>query len=291
MSHIRFFTYSMYHNKEPVVGSTYIRVNQLLKYWPEADLYRYGENPDALIFQKVYCSYDYKFPKHFEGIKILDICDPDWLDGMAVAETARGMDAITVPTEGLAKFMRQLTDAPVYVVPDRWDLETFPSPRKHIGEAKTVVWFGYSHNADTLRPAINTINRLGLNLIVISNDDPLIHRYGERDYKEYYRFRKFDQSLLHYQLQEADFAILPGDYRPQGRFKSNNKTTRAILCGLPVATNLEEVELYMNANERTKYMDEHYDITKNEYDVRKSVEQMKAIIEELQNANANSKTQ
>lgn len=281
---VRFFTYSQFHNKSPVVGSTFIRVNQLMKYWPEAGLYRSGDNPEALIFQKVYSAHDYQFPQHFEGIKILDICDPDWLEGLEVAATARAMDAITCPTESLAQFMRQLTTAPVYVVPDRWDVRALKPPRRHTGKAKTVIWFGYSHNANTLRPALKTINELGLNLIIVSNDDPFIHRFDSRDPKEYYTFVRFKEEEIDSELRKADFAILPGDYRPQGRFKSNNKTTKAILSGLPVATNGDDLRLFMDGKARQDHMDRIYNTTRDEYDVRKSVEQMKDIIKTAREA-------
>lgn len=284
MSSVRYLTYSMFHNKDPVVGSTFIRVNQLLKYWPQAKLYKYGENPDAMIFQKVYTSYDYKWPQHFEGIKILDICDPDWMENMDVADTARAMDAITCPTEAMANFMRQLTTAPVYVVPDRWDIDpkVLNPPKQHRMKAETVVWFGYSHNADILKPAIRTLNELGLKLLIISNDDPLLHRFDSRDPKDYYTYKKYSQDTIDELLHEADFALLPSDYRPQGRFKSNNKTTKAILAGLPVATDGDELRLYINAEARSDYMRKNYATIKEEYDVRKSVNQMKEIIAEAQ---------
>jgi len=284
MVSVRYLTYSMFHNKDPVVGSTFIRVNQLLKYWPEAELYRYGENPDVLVFQKVYMSNDYKFPAHFENIKILDICDPDWLEGLDVAETARAMDAITCPTEPLAAFMRQLTDAPVYVIPDRWDIGAMTKPREHHSKAKTVVWFGYSHNADILKPALRTINELGLKLIVIANDDPILHRFDVRPKEEYYKFVKYSQETIDAELRNADIAVLPGDFRPQGRFKSNNKTTKAILNGLPVAADGEALRALIEPEARQAYMREHYDKIKEEYDVRRSVEQMQEIIAEAQKA-------
>lgn len=281
MKSVRFLTYSMFHNKNPVVGSTFIRVNQLLKYMPEAALYKYGENPDVLVFQKVYAAYDYQFPKHFEGIKILDICDPDWLEGLDVAQTARAMSAITVPTEALAQFMRQLTPAPVFVVPDRWDVQAIKTTRKHSKKAKTVVWFGYRHNANTLRPALRTINELKLNLLIISNDDPMLYHYDERPRDDYYIYKKFDQETIDGYLRTADFAILPADFRPQGRFKSNNKTTKAILNGLPVATNGDELRAFMQPEARNEYLDKNYATIKEEYDVRKSVEQMRGIINEI----------
>lgn len=284
MKSVRYLTYSMFHNKNPVVGSDFIRVEQLLKYWPEASLYKYGENPDVLVFTKVFSAYDYKFPNHFENIKILDICDPMWLEGMDVAETARSMDAITCSTQALADFMQQLTDAPCYFVPDRWDVDpkVLKPPRQHEGKAKTVVWFGYSHNAEIIKPALRTINELGLNLKIISNDDPIIYRFDTRPKEEYYQFVKHDNATIQRELQTADFALLPMDYRPIGKFKSDNKTTRAILAGLPVAVNGDELRAFMQSEARTEYMLKKYDTIKSEYDVRKSVEQMNQIITEAQ---------
>lgn len=276
---VRFFTFSAYHNKEPVAGSTHIRVNQLIKYWNEAELYEYGENPDALIFQKVYASQDYKFPIHFENKKILDICDPDWLSTQPIVETARAMDAITCPTETIAQFMRQVTDAPVYVVPDRFDIELLPKPKEHTKKAKTVVWFGYSHNADVLKNAMPLIDELKLNLIVISNNDPIAYRWSTRKAeKTWYSYIPYQEDTIYTDIQKADLALLPTNVRPIDRFKSNNRTIKAILAGLPVATTAKEVKHYLNLANRKEYLDNNYDIIKEEYDVRKSVEQMKQII-------------
>ena len=53
-----------------------------------------------LIFQR-FCTPDYKFPEHFEGIKILDICDPDWVDGASIVETCNFMDNCPCSSEEL----------------------------------------------------------------------------------------------------------------------------------------------------------------------------------------------
>lgn len=277
---IRFFTYSMFHGKADPVGSDFIRVMQLIKYWPEAELYKYGENPDVLIFNKVFASQDYKFPIHFENTKILDICDPMWLEGHNIVETAQAMDAITVPTEPLAEFIRQF-HSNVIVVPDRFDLDILPEPKVHKGKAKTVVWFGYSHNAELLKPAIPLIEELKLNLLIISNDDPIANRWGLRDKKEYYTYKKYNEDTIYEDLQAADFAVLPDGFRPEDKFKSNNKTIKANLAGLPVAKTPEEVKEYMEGKNRRLWFDTNYGLIKQEYDVRNSVKEMKAIINGL----------
>lgn len=278
---IRFFTFEQFHNRQNL-GSTFIRVHQLLKYWPEAGIYKYGENPDALIFQKVYCSEDYKFPAHFENKKILDICDPDWMEGKAaIKETVDAMDAITCPTENLAKFLRQLTDKPVKVIKDRFDLESIPSPKQHTDKATTVAWFGYRHNAILLKPAVSLIDELGLKLIIMADDDPMPEQWSKRNRKDFYTFVKYDESIFYETIQKADFAILPAGSRPEDHFKSENKTVKAILAGLPVANDEDTVRRYMDGEERQSFIDTDYARIKAEYDVRKSVKEMKELIESL----------
>lgn len=283
---VRFFSFSAYHGKNPSAGSTIIRVNQLLKYWPEADLYKFGEHPDVLIFQKVYVTPDYRFPITYPGIKILDICDQDSLDGAFIKETIDAMDAVTCPTENLAKFLRQFTDAPVVVIPDRYDLDSFPALREHTESAKTVLWYGYRHNIETLRPAMDLINRCGLRLLVISDDDPMPwHWLPQPDDFRYnrYEFIKHgnDYKELHKVMQKADFAVLPKGNRPVDNFKSNNKSTRAILCDLPVAYTADDVRELIDPKNRQKFMKNHYEVTREQYNVLKSVHQYQELIDQL----------
>lgn len=280
---IRFFSFSTFHNKNPVAGSTFIRVNQLIKYWEGADLYTYGENPDVLIFQKVYCTPDYKFPAHFPGIKILDICDPDWFSPISIKETVDAMDAVVCPTEAIAKFIRQMTDKPVKVIKDRFDLEVIPEPKKHEGLAKTAVWFGYSHNAELLRPALPLFEKYKIKLLLISDHDPLVPRWGNspavREYLEQnYKFVKHETETIYQELQKADFAVLPKGSRPEDAFKSENKTIRANLAGLPVAYDLETWESVMSAEARNYFVRNNLPKIRKEYDVRKSVEEYKELI-------------
>lgn len=284
---IKFFTFSQFHNKIPPTGSTYLRVNQLIKYWPEASLYKYGENPDVLIFQKVYVADDYQFPVHFKGIKILDICDPDWLTWMAnVKETCDAMNAVVCPTEGLKKFLSQITDTPIKIIKDRMDVEILPKPIKHTKPAETVVWFGYAHNAETLKPALHFIQEHNLHLLIISDEDPFAWRWSEEpeELKKRYTYKKYIEDTANAQIQKADFAVFPTGTRPQDVFKSENKTVRANLLGLPVANDIESFEKYLDPKARQEWFDTSYVTIKQEYDVRKSVEEYKELIKELENA-------
>lgn len=281
---VRFQDFSTYHGKNPPTGSTHIRVHQLVKYWPEAAIYRYGESPEVLIFQKVYCTPDYKFPKSYPGLKILDICDADWLNGLTgIKETVDAMDAITCSSDGLTEFIKQLTDKPVITIPDRFDIEVIPKPQHHMGDAKTVVWFGYRHNAVALHGAMNAINELGLNLIVISDDDPIAWQWlpkltADEFRKDKYEFVKYEEETIYAELQKAEICVLPDALRPLDRFKSNNKTIKAILAGLPVAKDSDQLRLFIKAENRQKYMDDLYQKTLQEYDIKRSVEQYRKLI-------------
>lgn len=278
---VRFLTFEAFHAKTNV-GSTKIRVHNLIKYWDEAELYRYGELPEVLIFQKVYIGKDYKFPKTMPCIKILDICDPDWLEGVPIKETVDAMDAITCPTEPLAEFIRQLTDKPVVVIKDRFDLTKFPTRKVHRGQAKTVVWFGYHHNATALKLAVQSIERRGLRLKVISDQDPFASRWAfkPKEFESSYEFIKYTETAYK-EIQKADICVLPKMNRPQDRFKSENKTVIAQLLGLPVAVNAEELDELMAAEARNSNIDTIYDKLRVDYDCKKSILQYKELIREI----------
>lgn len=271
---VRAFTFSQYHNK-PNTGSTKIRVQNLVKYWDDYEIYKYGEKPDVMVFQKVYMQADYKVPLTLECIKILDICDPDWFDNQAVKETIDEMNAVTCPTENMAEFLRQLTDKPVVVIPDRHDIADYGQPKKHYGDAKKLVWFGYKQNAELIKGAMAWISRNGFELTIISNDSPNIA--GDFEFVKY----PSDEKEFITELQKHDICVLPVGNRPEDRFKSNNKTTKAWLAGLPVAQDAEQIEALVSSEARQKEADMCYNKAIKEYDCKLSVKQMKELIDEL----------
>lgn len=243
-------------------------------------MYKYGENPDVLIFQKVYCNTDYKFPANFKGIKILDLCDPDWIDGAPIKETVDAVDAVTCSSQAIADFITQLTDKPVLHIPDRFDLTVIPPIKKHTQRAKRIIWFGYRHNADLLKPLIKYLPELDVELLVVSNDDPLVWSYHEAS-KPYVKYKKYQEETIYGYLKSSDFAVFPNGARPNDRFKSNNKTVKAILAGLPVATTIDEVRAYLEPEARQKYIDTKYGIIYKEYDVKNSVKEYKELISNI----------
>lgn len=280
---VKFFPFTLYHAKNNV-GSTRIRVEKVIENWPEASLYKYGDKADVMIFQKVYVTHDFKMIKNYPAIKILDTCDLDWNEspGVYIKETLDAVDAVTVPTEELRKFLQSMTQTPVVIVKDRFDVSEFPTPKKHTGDLRSLVWFGYYQNSEVLKYAMGAIERRGLRLTVISNEDPIADRWASPAYSSMYTFVKYDQDTIYQELQKHDACLLPKGMRPQDRFKSENKTIIAQLCGLPVAQYAEDLDELKTADARNKNIEAIYDTIKEEYNVVKSVQQYKEIIREIQ---------
>lgn len=280
---VRALTFEKYHNRKNT-GSTKIRIHNLIKYWPEFDIYKYGENPDVLIFQKVYIQPDWDWPEKLDCIKILDICDPDWLESENVKQTIDAMDAVTVPTEALKEFIEQMTDKPVRVIKDRFDLEEYPKkPKTHLGKAKNLVWFGYPQNTKKLKGAVNAIMDLDLHLTIISGKDPNFMQWPEcvSFKKENYKFLEFKPDEINYELTKHDIAILPAGNEPRDRFKSENKDIIANLCGLPVVKTREELEEMLDPKARNKEVRKKHAYAKSAYDCKISITEYKDLIGEI----------
>jgi len=106
-------------------------------------------------------------------------------------------------------------------------------------------------------------------------------QWSVRERKDLYTFIKYSEETFYQEIQKADFAVLPLGSRPQDAFKSENKTVKAQLAGLPVAKDADDVRRYMKAKERQLFIDNDYVNIKQEYDVRKSVKEMQELIENL----------
>lgn len=276
---IRFFTWQKWHGKE-APGSTRLRVNNLLPYWPEADVYRYGDGADVMIYQKVYWQQDWRFMEHFKGKQILDICDADWLDWAYIKQTIDLMDAVTCPTEAMAKFLRQLTDKPVKVIADRHDIAKVPPLKTHQGKLKKLVWFGYAHNASALNSAMRYVEREDVELTIISNKDPS-HGLLVADPKKLaskYHYVKYDDATKFKELAKHDILVMPEGIRPVDYYKSNNRITTAWLAGLPIARTAEDLARFETAEARNEEAVKNYQMARDEYDVKLSVNEYKDLI-------------
>lgn len=257
------------------VGSSRIRAQWVINHWPDAEIFVQGKEYDVVIYQKAYWV---EHAKLFKGVKILDICDPDFLHwGYRTKEMIEEVDAITCPTEALAVVFRQFTDKPVYVVPDRVDMDALKKKKVHVGDAKRVVWFGYSTGFDMLGQAVYFLGKQGLDLLVVS-DKPYTAQTGTKINVENIRWKEdtaFDNILL------GDVMINPQSGKNKWRFKSNNKTLTAWALGLPVATNTEELEKFVTESARKEEVALRLKEIDEKWKVEYSVEDYKRIIEEI----------
>lgn len=268
---VAFLTFAKWHQR-PGTGSSRIRAEWLINHWPESEVFQQGKEYRTVIFQKTYWP---EYVRKFEGIKILDLADPDYLDTVPIKEIIDNCDAVTTSTEALAEAMRQFTDKPVQCIPDRVDLNVHNVQKRHRGRAKKVCWFGYSHNAVLLDRTIPTLRKRGLKLKVISNFRPPYQKADEN-----IRYPKKDDEF-NKEVLSCDFVLMPQDDRPRGKYKSNNKTIISWSLGMPVATNPQEVERFLDPDERKKEAELRLKEVKERWNVELSVIEYKRLIANL----------
>lgn len=242
------------------VGSSRIRGKWVVKYWPEAEEFKIGVKYDAIIFQKAYFL---EYMRVYDGVKILDLCDPDWVDNKPVIQAAELCDAITVSSQGLYDYLSKIVSKPVYLIPDRVDLEAHREKKVHQGRAKGVVWFGYNHNQQVLDGVIPALKRLGLTLTVIS-DLPYYPTASIAGIEPAWlqgniKNVKYDQETVNEEIIAGGDMLL--NNRPEfGKFlyKSENKTIIGWALGMPVVKSAEDLERFMEPEERVKEAEARY---------------------------------
>jgi len=278
-NNIAFWLMEEYHNW-PLgkAGSSRIRGRWVMKYWPGTESYQIGKKYDAIIFQKVYFP---DFIERYKGIKILDMCDPDMLEGAPITEAIENVDAVTVSTKPLYNLMKQLTDKPVVIIPDRIDFDEHTQVKRRFeGRAREAVWFGYSHNFTILKPCINKLKKNKIRLKIISDK-------GFKHADKNVIMKEWDVDKVHSELIMSDFALMPKYDKGKFIFKSNNKTLTCWALKVPVATMPEDLDRLGDPDERKREAEEKYEKVKAEFDVRKSVEQYKELIKDIKNAKTN----
>lgn len=256
-------------------GSTRIRSTWVHKYWPEAEEWIIGRKYDALIFQKVYWD---EMMENFKGVKILDMCDPDWMEGRDVMQHAHLVDAITTSTEPLAEYMRKIVPGKlVKCIPDRIDLKAHTTIKKtHRKKFNNLVWFGYAHNAHYLEPTFDYLE--GKTLTIYS--DTMIN--PPSGCKVELKWKKYEYKKLHSKLIEFDAALMPvrSDYKAQ--FKSNNKRLTCKALGLPIIEVPEDLERLKDKQSREESAKIGLKEIKDKWNCKLSVQEYKDIIKQCQ---------
>lgn len=272
---VGFWLWGNVHNK-PDTGSSRIRGKWLINHWPEAEELHYGRKYEAIIYQKVY---EVEHAKIFNGVKILDVCDPDYLDcKIPFMEMVEACDLVTTSTDNLRDVIQGWTDKPVITINDRHDLDFFKEKKLHRGRAKEVCWFGYSHNAGPLKAVLPYLfdNQLKLSIIA---DNPVDITSSLPDKRVEERFTKWQLNTINKEIIKSDFIVMPGSRDPNSRFKSNNKTIHSYLLKMPVASSIEELERYIDPKNRELDSEKNYEMAKKLYDVKVSVREMKNLID------------
>ena len=273
---IGILTFEQMHGRVDV-GSSRIRGDWLIKYWDEAERFVLGTKYDVVIFQKAYWV---EYAKEFKGIKILDLCDPDWMHfGYPVKEMIELCDAVTCSSEEIKNYISKITDKPVYYIPDRVDLEVHNIKKQHIGDAKNVVWFGYHSNFALLDSTIISLKTLKLSLIVIS-DKPYIPPAGLKNRIEIINL-PWDVDTVNSDIIRGDIVLNPIIKVGKWKFKSNNKTLTSWALGMPVANDNDDLKLFLKEENRIKESEKRLKEIIELWDVKISVQDFKDIIERL----------
>jgi hypothetical protein len=266
------------------MGSSRIRAHWLIKHWRQAELFTLGRMYDCVIFQKVYWL---DYARHFSGLKILDLCDPDFLNWRCPFKQMMDYcDAVTTSTEPLAQFARLYTSKPVRCVPDRLDLQWFDGLRKThqgLGGTKTVAWYGYSTNFPMLEAAIPALLKLGLETLIVIADPAAPYQLpSEAQGRIRLVNLSWDLKTVNANLLGADLVINWRSAQGRWRFKSNNKTISAWALGLPVAHDECELASLMTESSRVAEADKRLEEVRDQWDVRDSVREYVELIDELE---------
>lgn len=275
---ISFLQFEHYHGRPPgTIGSSQLRAKWLVDKWEDAKLWTVGQKFDVLILQKVYWE---QMINDFKGIKILDLCDPDWLSGdVEIVKVCNSVDWITCSTEDLANFLKPMTKTPITVIPDRLNMDYFTSQREHSEKARNVVWFGYYHNAKQVlnTPVLQSLKMRRLGLTVISNDD----FEPKNDMGVEITNINWTPENAYMDIKGGDFAINPPSMTKGFRFKSNNKTLISWALGLPVANEADDMDRFLKPEERQKEIDKRMKEIKEKWTIEESIAQYKEIIDKL----------
>jgi hypothetical protein len=284
-------TYELFHGGS-FVGSSRIRAEWVVNHWPEAELFTTGRRYETVIFQKVYWP---EFLHMFHGIKILDLCDPDFLRWYHPLRSLLELcDAATTSSPALAEFVAAYTKKPVLSIPDRIDLDTIGGRRKAhqgCGPARIAAWFGYSQNflaLDTILPALPDYGITKLIVIATKNTPYCLPSKLGKSIQVENRAWEVDTVLDH--LLDADVVLNPRGANSRWRFKSNNKSVQAWALGLPVAHTPEELGALIGEEARIAESERRLKQVADEYDVRRSVEQYQSLIGELQQGRMAART-
>ncbi len=279
MAQIGILPFSHFGGKNKIVGSSFLRAAGVANNAIDFEIWKQGKKYDGLIFQKVYWR---EMMQLFKGPKILDFCDPDWLNGVVnIMETGALVDAITCSSKALTEAVKKFFPNKIVVhVPDRLDFGIYPAPKtQHNEVVKKVVWFGFIHNAyETLEQFSTVIKEYNLELTIIA-DCP----YEQKDaifelQPEYIQFR---HDTVYAIIRDHDVVLNPRSSKVSFKYKSNNKSVISWKLGLPVAETADQLMRFFELKERIKEVEEKQSLVTQQYNITSSIDQYRSIFEEI----------
>ena len=217
----------------------------------EAECFIQGKDYDVVVYQKAYWK---EHAKEFKGLKILDICDPDWLDGAEIVSFLQHINIVITSSNKLRDEIGKFTDKPVYFIDD--GIKDIEERKKHKGRAKTLCWFGYSGNFSLIEPALLKVKKLGLTLRLISDGNFTSSICKIENIK-------WDAETVNEMIKECDMCLLPDGMSGRFMYKSQNKTYQSWALGIPVIKTPDQMEKWMDGEEREKESKRCYKEVKN----------------------------
>jgi len=275
---VKILTFEKFHGRSKgAVGSSILRGDWVINNWDKASVWTNGAYADVMIYQKAYWLYHMQ---DFKGIKILDMCDPDWMrEDIKLAHVAKYLDAITCSTDALTDAVKGMVDIPVITIPDRLDMNQFPVDKKiHENQATTVCWFGYLHNAEVvLNMILPSLEKNGLNLVVVSDKDfhPSMSCGIEITNIRYNIANAYEH------IRDCDFVVNPHFGEKNFKYKSNNKTLVSWALGNPVADTVEDLKRFIDPNERNKEVEIRSKEIQEKWIMKISIEQYEQLISQI----------
>lgn len=275
--------FSHFNGVNKVVGSSFLRAEGIVNNADDFEIWKHGKKYDGLIFQKVYWK---EMMQLFKGPKILDLCDPDWLNGSVnIIEIEKYFDAITCSSNELTDAVKKMFPHKIIIhVPDRLDFNVYPPARaKHNEMVKKLVWFGFIHNAhETLKQFSTVIEKYDLELTIIA-DNP----YTQKDaiYELQPGYLPFNRHTAYAIIQQHDVVLNPRSAKLSFKYKSNNKSVVSWKLGLPVAETVDQLLTYFELNERIKEVTKKQLLVTQYYNITSSIDQYRSIFEEIKRTN------
>jgi len=286
-------------------ASSRIRALWVQKYMPGSKIITSEEQlmkMDGIIFQKRFTEQDVLWAellKNEDIPMIFDVTDPEWnyeymhYDAnkqTRLSEMIEFANVVTVPTEILAADCRAyFPHKKIVVIKDRVDLSLYQKVKEHKDHKPpfTIFWHGCTSNTDCVRLARGDLERLSkefkLKLVCCYGprmDNSVMPVRGVEVIQTDWSEKKCTDLML-----EADVSINPR-WKDIRMYKSDNKTIKALACGVPCVDRdfYRRLKGHLNSVDRRNAVGRSgRHLVETYYDSKQSVAEYIKLFKEIQN--------